>query len=159
VCFYDHDDQLLELLTSYAIDGAFTGERTVVIAEHGHIKGLRMRLAAWELTHLLQAHDATWALSQFMTVGGPDPARFRALLDRLLPEDLKDVRLYGEMVAVLWRHERADAALALERLWNDYLHERPLPLLCAYSSSDVEGHPAVEAVCQAHDHVFPGLVV
>jgi hypothetical protein len=158
VCFYDHDDELVDRLARYATDGAALGQRTVVIAEHQHIKALRMRLAAWDLVHVLEPHDATWALSQFMTADGPDEGRFRALLDRLLPADPTGVRLYGEMVAVLWRHERFDAALALEELWNRYLDEKPVPLLCAYPSQQVLGHPAANAVCGAHDHVFPALV-
>ena len=158
VFFYETDDQLLERLTAYAIDGAFRHQQTLVIAQHTHIKGLRMRLAGWELTHVLKAYDATWALSQFMTVDGPDRTRFRALLDRVVPEDATDLRLYGEMVALLWKHDRADAALALEELWNEYLEGSSLPLLCGYPSSDVSGHPLGDAVCQAHDHVFPSLV-
>jgi hypothetical protein len=158
VCFYDRDDELVERLTRYVTDGAALGQRTIVIAEHHHIKGLRMRLAAWDLVHVLEPHDATWALSRFMTADGPDEGRFRALLDRVLPADRSGVRLYGEMVAVLWRHDRVDEALALEDLWNRYLHEKPVPLLCAYPSKQVQGHPAAAAVCGAHDHVFPALV-
>ena len=68
------------------------------------------------------------------------------------------VRLYGEMVAVLWQQGDEPGALALEAMWRDYLAKRPMPLLCTYPQRSLDGHRDSAAVLAAHDHVFPETV-
>jgi hypothetical protein len=42
------------------------------------------------------------------------------------------LRIFGEMVAVLWNDGKHDAALSLEELWNDLREEHDFSLFCAY---------------------------
>jgi hypothetical protein len=127
-----------------------------VFAAPEQVIPLRNRLAARDLAEALDAHDAATALTWFVRDGVPDAARFTALVNQTLAQaGHGSVRLYGEMVALLWRDGDVAAALELERLWNGYLAAHPMPLLCAYSTSEVAGHPDLARMCRAHSHVFP----
>ena len=64
------------------------------------------------------------------------------------------VRIYGEMVDVLWSRGREDAALSLEILWNQLIAGRKCSLLCGYSSGVGQGD-GFHAICNRHSHVLP----
>jgi hypothetical protein len=156
VYYYGEEQELLDRLEDYVTDGWSHGQRTVVFARHERIKALRLRLAGRELLEALDAHEASWALSQFVRDGRPQAGLFTQLVSETLArQGHGSVRLYGEMVAVLWDEGNVTGALELEALWNSYLAEHPLALLCAYPRADVAGHAEHGAVCRAHDHVFP----
>jgi hypothetical protein len=153
---YEKDDELLDRLEAYVADGWAHGQRTVVFAEPGHVGELRGRLAARGLAEAMEAHDAATALRGFMRDGMPQAPLFTALVNEALAQvGHGSVRLFGEMVAVLWREGSVAAALELERLWNGYLAAHPMALLCAYPAADLADHPELTRVCRAHTHVFP----
>ena len=67
------------------------------------------------------------------------------------------VRVYGEMVQLLWDAGHVVAALELEGLWNEVIGEHRCSLMCAYRSSSVSGaehSEALERVCELHSSVF-----
>jgi len=64
------------------------------------------------------------------------------------------VRIYGEMVDVLWRSGREDAALSLEILWHQLIAGRKCSLLCGYASS-VCHDERFNTICDRHSHVMP----
>ena len=59
-------------------------------------------------------------LNRFMVGNGPDAERFEdtinPILDKAAGSRKRLVRIYGEMVDVLWSSGREDAALSLEML-------------------------------------------
>jgi len=69
--------------------------------------------------------------------------------------------VFGEMVALLWRDGRHEAAVRLEELWNDLARKYDFSLFCAYPVAQMgEGSwEAVHAVCAAHSHAMPANVV
>ena len=81
--------------------------------------------------------DAETTLDQILVDGMPAANLFHSLMEETLasintgsPRD--NVRAYGEMVDLLWRRGHTAAAIQLEELWNAFLAERPVSLLCAY---------------------------
>ena len=64
------------------------------------------------------------------------------------------VRIYGEMVDVLWSSGREDAALSLEILWHQLIAGRKCSLLCGYSSGVCPGE-GFNTICDRHSHVVP----
>jgi hypothetical protein len=156
VYLYQQDRELLDRLESYVTDGWAMGQRTILFAKHERAKALRLRLAVWDLQGAVEIHDATWALQQFVRDGAPRQDLFDKLVqDTLAAHAPGTVRLYGEMVAVLWQRGEVTAALELEGLWNTFLVSNPVPLLCAYPVHDLQETAQHSAVCDAHDHVFP----
>ena len=95
----------------------------------------------------------------FMVADWPDPAGFWQAISPLLRQAAKTgqpVRVFGEMVSLLWDAGLIDAAVELEVLWNELGVQYPFSLLCAHP-----GQPAARAhqldalteVCHAHTQV------
>ena len=66
------------------------------------------------------------------------------------------VRVYGEVVALLWAAGHVNAALELEGLWNELGREIPFSLFCGYPRELVQGSQhqgAVAEVCRLHTAV------
>jgi PAS domain S-box-containing protein len=170
VQLYEQDAELYDAVTPFLADGCESGGAAVVVATETHRHGIVARLrargldvAALEAKGLYVALDATATLSRFLVDGMPDAARFHAYVQPLVGHAVAKaargrVRVFGEMVAVLWQEGRPEAALALERLWNDLRRRCPVSLLCAYPVSafgaDVE--PSFfRQVCAEHAQVLP----
>jgi hypothetical protein len=163
VQFYRTDDYLIECLASYVAAGILGGERVMVIATPEHRIALEKRLrvknvdvAGMTAQSRYLALDAEEMLAKFMVNGRPDPALFEEVVGSLIRSASKEsrVRAFGEMVALLWAAGQAEAALAVEELWNDLARRHAFALYCAYPA-ECSGPPGVERICRAHTHVIP----
>ena len=100
--------------------------------------------------------DAAHLLATFLVDGVPDMAAFNrevgGLLERLAG-DGRTLRIYGEMVALLWESGDAPAAVALEDLWNHIAWAYDFELLCAYRVGAFDNEDdalAFRRVCEQH---------
>lgn len=171
VQFYGDDTSLFTTVAGFLGQGFVDGHPGVVIATEDHrssiLDYLRDRLVdvdQAQQTGSLVVLDAHQTLDLFMVRGMPDQERFEesvgTLIARMLDgrEDRVLIRAYGEMVDVLWKDGRSDAAIRLEMLWNRLAQRYGFALLCGYSM----GHfyketKGFEAVCRAHTHVVAPL--
>ena len=65
------------------------------------------------------------------------------------------IRAYGEMVDVLWKRGRTDAAMSLEMLWNRLAATHHFALLCGYSMGNFYKRiDQFQQVCAQHSHVL-----
>jgi hypothetical protein len=64
----------------------------------------------------------------------------------------RGVRAYGEMVDLLWKSKKEDAALSLETRWDQFVRARRFPLLCSYSMESLGEH-GHKTICDHHSHV------
>lgn len=100
--------------------------------------------------------DAAETLSSFMVDGVPDKDRFESVVGGLIarvPAADRVVRIYGEMVAVLWAEGNAAGAVALEDLWNGLRRRLRFSLLCAYPTGAFDAKATAglfRAVCVQH---------
>jgi hypothetical protein len=106
------------------------------------------------------AVDAVELLSTFMVAGALDPVRFRAAVTALLDRAAaggRSVRVYGEMVALLWSAGDVASTIALEDLWNVLAEERAFSLFCGYpiQGFDVQSRAVFEHICGQHGTVVP----
>jgi hypothetical protein len=81
--------------------------------------------------------DAAETSSKFMVDGWPSEPRFNTVIGDLIERVAARgqrclVRVFGEMVALLWNEGNARGAVRLEDLWNDLAKKIPFTLLCAY---------------------------
>lgn len=80
--------------------------------------------------------DSRSMLGQFMRDGTPDWRLFRdtvgAALTGLQAHGQSSTRAYGDMVNLLWREGRVDAAIRLEEYWNELARIYPFSLFCGY---------------------------
>jgi hypothetical protein len=105
--------------------------------------------------------DAENLLATFMRDGMPDPELFREAIGSLvasvrLPGRRPRVRVFGEMVHLLWESGNLPAAVRLEELWNGAVAAQSLSLFCAYGLDGKGRDEFPEALCAAHSHVLPG---
>jgi anti-sigma regulatory factor (Ser/Thr protein kinase) len=129
-----------------ALDGAL--RREGVDAEEQRAAGLLLTV------------DARATLDTILHDGVPDAARFvetASLLIEHADHDGTPLRIFGEMVALLWELGDVAGALELEELWNDLLEERTFTLLCAYPTSALGDARLgdVSEVCALHSSVRP----
>lgn len=100
--------------------------------------------------------DAAELLATFMVDSVPDQASFEreigAVLERLTASG-RTLRIYGEMVALLWEAGDVASAAALEDFWNEIGMRYDFDLLCAYrlgAFDNEEDALAFRRVCEQH---------
>ena len=95
-----------------------------------------------------------------MADGIPNSAKFAASIGELIAQAAKggrNVRVFGEMVALLWAAGNVAGAISLEELWNGLAETHPFQLFCAYPVHAFKGDDLVplREVCHQHSHVIP----
>jgi MEDS: MEthanogen/methylotroph, DcmR Sensory domain len=166
VQFYDRDEDLAESTGDYLADAIAEGGAAVIVATPGRCAGFEARLAVRGLDVAAARRDGTLVfldatrLAQWLTrAGRVDRAGFDALIRPAIlaaSEAPGPVRVYGEVVALLWEAGHVDAALELEGFWNELGRETPFSLYCGYPRQSVEGsqyHVAISEVCRLHTAV------
>jgi hypothetical protein len=140
---YRDDHVLIEALSLFAGAALGRDEAVVIVATAAHGESLQRSLAAagydvptLETRGQLVVLDAEQQLPRIMVNGTPDEACFRAMVAELVArvrasDRFRAIRLYGEMVNLLWS-DNLPAATRLEELWNDVLEEESISLFCSY---------------------------
>jgi hypothetical protein len=162
VVFY-HDNELAGLVGGYLLDAINAGGVAIIVATPEH----RIWVNAW----LMQAGvnlatvttngsyvvlDARRTMDGFVVGDWPDPASFWRAISPVLAAAARrrrPVRVFGEMVALLWGAGRPDAAIELEALWNEMARHHTFSLLCGYPAVSVLGKEHSDAlvrVCESH---------
>lgn len=95
----------------------------------------------------------------FMVADRPDPAGFWQAISPMLRQAAKagrPVRVFSEMVSLLWDAGLIDAAIEVEAMWNELGAHYPFSLLCAYPAQPAACAHQLDAlteVCRAHTQV------
>lgn len=168
VQFYETDAFLLQVLSDFISAGLAAGDACLVVATPAHRAGLDDRLltagldlAAARASGQYVVLDAADTLATFMDAGVPVPDRFAQVLGQLVARAAtgrSQVRIFGEMVALLWAEGQHEAALLLEALWNDLHTQHAFVLCCAYPIQGFGGEAlaqGLKAVCATHGRVIP----
>ncbi|MDQ2854864.1 MAG: ATP-binding protein [Acidobacteriota bacterium] len=166
--FYDTDAFLLNSLSNFVRLGLSAGDAVVIVATKSHREELEKLLTA-EGVDVFEAIalgsyvslDAADTLAQFLADGIPDERRFAKTIGDLITKAAqggRPVRVFGEMVALLWSEEKCEEAIRLEEMWNTLGKTHPFVLYCAYPLN-VFGSETLSApllrVCAEHTGVIP----
>jgi hypothetical protein len=166
VQFYDHDEELADNAGNYLAGAIAEGGAAIVVATPGHCAGFEAQLAAGGVDigaarrdGSLVCLDATRVAPGLTRAGRVDLAAFGTQFRPAIlaaGEAPGPVRIYGEVVALLWAAGHVNAALELEGLWNELGRQIPFSLFCGYprnliQSSQHQG--AVAEVCRLHTAV------
>lgn len=145
VHFYADPQELAKHVVAHIAPGLARGQGGLIVARPSNMLAFEQAAGAAGFQYeehiscgRLVLFDAHRLLDRFMVDGMPDERRFRAIVGgqlRMLGTKHEGIHIYGEMVAVLLEAGLADAAMALEGLWNGLAHERRFDLLCAYPLS------------------------
>lgn len=134
VQFYGDDQELAANVARFLGEGLAAGGSAVVVATAAHRRAFRAHLPAGAGERLLIL-DAQELLHRFLAGDRLDGSLFRKEAEQLIGRAAKagqPVRIYAEMVAVLWDAGQVPLALELEALWNDLATRLPFSLLCGY---------------------------
>ena len=167
VRFYEADSALIDAVATFCSDALLSGDVAIVIATAEHRAGIAERLRARGLfdaagsQERYLALDAAETLSHFLVDGKVDAKRFTRVVGGIIAqaaEHGREVKIFGEMVALLIEQGNLAAAVHLEEIWNDLRQTRAFSLLCAYPMAGFSGEARGELfrdVCEAHAHVIP----
>ncbi len=166
VLFYQEEQELTERVSEYLLPAIQDGGVAIVVAtpDHrrsfeGYLAGAGVDVAAACARGAYLAPDASETMRDFMVAGWPDPASFWQVISPLLRQAVKagqPVRVFGEMVSLLWDASLIDAAIEVEAMWNELGAQYPFSLLCAYPAQPAAGARELDAlteVCRAHTQV------
>lgn len=169
VQFYENDAHLLDNLDTLFSEALADGGSVAAVMTAPHRTGMEERLTARgigvaEATKegRLVMLDADQTLSEFMDLCGPNRERFLLVCGDVVGKaeaiaaQRSRVVVFGEMVAVLSARRQFEAAIHLERLWNELAQTHSFYLCCAYPISKSEEALTCEpyrTICAEHTQV------
>jgi hypothetical protein len=166
VQFYSTEISLFNTVAGFLAEGLVSRQPAIVIATPGHRAGIIDHLCA-RLIDCAKALrdgdlvilDAEETLDLFMVGERPDYDLFDHNVGRLIQQTLNGrrhvvIRAYGEMVDLLWKQGRSEAAIHLEMFWNKLASKYNFALLCGYAmGSFYKQTQHLDDVCALHSHV------
>lgn len=139
--FYLYDDALLHSLHEYVYVGMKKGDICIVVATQPHLKSLEDRLIKNGLdtvearaTGQYATFNAAELLSD-ISRQGPERELFMDHVGSVVQqasESGKPVRVFGEMVGLLWKQNDSEGVMRLEGFWNELSRQYQFSLYCAY---------------------------
>jgi hypothetical protein len=159
------DETVLAETAGCYLDAALRGgEAALVVARPAHFELFKRFLPqarAAGRSGQLRYLDAEDTMATFMRNGMPSWRLFHAAVGGLIAElrlQYPAVRVYGEMVDVLWQRGQREAAIRLEEYWNDLARLQTFSLFCAYQLDDRDSLTyggSFQCVCRLHTHLIP----
>jgi hypothetical protein len=166
VRFYENDKSLARIVAQFLSDGFAAGSPGIVVAAPVQRAAILKELVARSVNVVelqrsddLILLDAQETLSTFMTNGTPDAQRFRNSMCDVITRACRGranctVRIYGQMVDLLWAKGQREAAIRLEVLWNGLANTEAFSLLCGYAMGHFYKDANFDEVCRQHTHVI-----
>jgi DNA-binding NarL/FixJ family response regulator len=173
VQFHANDSHFLDEVSQLVGATLRSGEQVVIVGSEATRIGVAQRLQASQLNlaRLAErgqyvAHDSALALSQVMHDGRPDKARLAEIIDGLdqwrlaVPNGPRGrLTIFGEMTVSLCRNGDFEAALEVERIWNELTRPLPFFTICSYPIDcfeEADGRNQLANVCAEHSAVTSG---
>ena len=165
VRFYESDTSLARIVAEFLHEGFDRGSPGIVVATadlHAAIvrelKDRSLDMVELQRSHDLLLLDARETLSTFMIDGRPDARKFKDQMCHVIQGLYGDradctVRIFGQMVDILWHDGERDAAIQLEVLWNQLAHTATFSLLCGYAMGQFYKDANFDTICGQHSHV------
>jgi len=168
VQIYEKDGDLLDLLENYVSGGIKANASIIIIATKAHLEVLDARLQTdgLNISELQAAYqyirlEVSSCLSQFMEHNIPNETLFTEFVSGITAKARqggREIRVFGEMVAVLWASGNTEATILLEKFWNKFCKIQSLCLFCAYPKSSLIQSPSssVMDICCSHTKMVTG---
>jgi len=167
VGFYEDDDEVVGRISAYAAEGLRRRERVLTVVTPEHRNAVDDALSDLGLDPARARHDGSYVtleaahtLSTFLVDGSPDLDGFAHSVGRMISaarEDGSTVRVFGEMVSLLWDRGDVVSALQLESMWNELAQVQQFFLMCAYRQAGLGQAQLrdIGRVCDLHAAVHP----
>jgi PAS domain S-box-containing protein len=168
VQFYESDRYLIQSVCGYLAMALARGDGVLLVARRRYLQRIHRKLkqcghdlAAARRLGQCVSMDASRTLSRLMVGQTPDWGKFDHLVGsavQRLAQRWPQVRIFGEMVSLLWTAGNREGACQLEKFWNDLAKRHTFSLFCAYRLDGFQDELAGEwfgAVCDSHSRVIP----
>ena len=169
VQFCETDDFLITSVGKFISTGLMQGDVCIVLATPAHRDGFDEYLKAdgsavsvARACGMYISLDAASTLSQIMVDGSIDPVCFYRVIGEIIQQTVKSghaVRIFGELVALLWAEGNRAGAIRLEELWNELARSYAFSLYCVYPMKSFDGEAygmEFAEICRQHTRVIPG---
>jgi hypothetical protein len=167
VQIYESNAIFLDALAGFVGGGINSGDSCIVIATAVHLAELEDRLTNYgiQVPDLVAEKryfplDAAEILSRFMVNGWPDETLFNKTIEAIIQHcsPARNIRAFGEMVALLWAQGHNGATVQLEHLWNKFCEKKAFCLFCAYPQSGFtrDMQVSLQHICRAHSKMIAG---
>jgi PAS domain S-box-containing protein len=146
--FYQDEEILLDDVNSFIGAALAAGTSALIVATRAHREGLSRLLAAQGIDIGEAAKqgryislDAADTLSGFVVNDWPDQELFKKTIGDVISQAIAAGRssdplaVFGEMASLLWNEGKFEAAIQLEKLWNELSKTHPFHLRCVYPIS------------------------
>jgi anti-sigma regulatory factor (Ser/Thr protein kinase) len=166
VLFYESDDELALTVGQFLTAGLLADECALVVATSAHIEGFEAAMVRAGVdvgqartSGRLLTVEAGEVMAQLLGGDRPDADAFITDVDeivRRMSDTGRRVRVFGEIVALLWDAGQVAAAIELEDVWNDFGRLVPFSLFCAYRAESVSGdhhEQSFDQLCHSHSAV------
>jgi hypothetical protein len=168
ISFFKDDDQLCGDVAAFVADGLEQGQPALIVTTEPHRLGITRRLldsgiGVEEATARgdLLLVDAEETLAALMHRGQVNSALYHDQVGSVLSGLLRDrpgpVRIFGDMVDLLWQRGDYDNAIRIELLSNELAILQPISVICGYSMGHfVKSASKLEVVTHLHGRVHDG---
>lgn len=167
------DENLIaDAVGTFAASGLRKGDAVVLVTTEHRREMIERRLKGEGLdpqviqnSGQLAFLDAATLLSAFMTDGMPDALIFKDRVGKIIEKaslnpangQPRRVRIFGEMVSLLYMASNTAAATRLEDFWNDMVTSHSVSLFCAYSLK-LEADRLPQCLLDSHSHDLSSVV-
>ncbi len=168
VQFYDGGvEALIGSVADYIEEALRAGDAALIVATPEHIDAFLTALPRADdsepRSRALVCLDAQSTIERYMIDERPDWRRFEQTVGAAVRAARRSVRsrgvrVYGEMVGLLWQVGQVEAAAHVESFWNRLLADDGFTLFCGYPIDVFGTHfrmREVEALLRSHNHVLP----
>jgi MEDS: MEthanogen/methylotroph, DcmR Sensory domain len=167
VRFYESDRSLAVIVAEFLHAGFTDNQPGIVVATPTQraavlreLHGRSLDVVELQRSQTLLMLDARDTLATFMIDGKPDEASFMDRMSEVIERACKGrsdctLRIFGQMVDVLWQQDEHEAAIRLEMLWNQLAQTKSYSLLCGYAMGHFykDADAKVDEVCAQHTQV------
>ena len=171
---YPNDASFLEGFTKFIAGDLNAGNAVIVIATETHRQGLfqKLQTEGFDLEAMIRSRsyfsfDVYETLSSFMPNDQPDAARLGDAVSRFVKTVSKSptgatrrVAACGECAPLLWTQGKLDAALRVEKLWDEVSHKLGVKTLCGYLSGTLQGEKGrqiFQKISSLHSNAVPSV--
>ena len=163
--FFDSDAQLCAEVAAFVAEGFALDQPALVVTNEPHRQGITEELRARGVDVEavigdgdLLLLDAEETLAAIMPGALPDADLYHGSVGSVVSQLLRGrpgpVRIFGDMVDLLWQRRQFDAAIRIEILSNQLALVQPISVICGYSMGHfLKTAQRLEAVTQLHGKV------
>ena len=161
---YNDEEKGINAVYLFASSGLSKGESVVLVMADSRCEPIARRLAQEGLdvstlqsSGRLKCVSADSMLDMFMATGALDDRLMKDTLISVIAEARTHslngkVRVFGEMVSLLFARNEVTVAERVERLWNEVIETESISLLCSYRLIDSHQKTLPESLALLHSH-------